>query len=201
MSIQTVTPPAAFGAAGMRATTSVEHERAAARAAGYAAGWSAGAQAAQAASQHDMADRRRQADAEAAAATARLTSVLEALSQAAGQARAVGEQTRLELSQAVLDTALQLAAAVLGHEPLASENPGRDALKRALAAEPGAVEPVVRLNPDDAATISALDIPSRVRVVADSSLSRGDSVLDHAAGRASVVLADALARAKAVLLP
>lgn len=200
MTIQMSAPAPAFGS-GLDAATSIEHERAAARAAGYAAGWSAGAQAAQAAAERDASVRRQRADAEEAAATARLSSVMEALAEAATQARAAGEQTRDDLSRAVLDTALQLAAAVLGHEPLAAENPGRDALQRALAVEPSAAAPVVRLHPEDAATLTSLDIPSNVRVAADPGLSRGDAVIDHVDGRACVILADALARARAVLLP
>ncbi len=81
MTIQIVRARTAFGASGLDAATSVEHERAAARAAGYAAGWSAGAQAAQAAA---AAGRVRPPSARPtprqAAATARLSSVMEALS-------------------------------------------------------------------------------------------------------------------------
>lgn len=177
------------------------YERAAGRAAGYTAGWSAGAQAAQAAGRREMAAHLDQAERATAAQLARLATAVAALERSAEQAAASAAAASDIASESVLDIALRLAAAVLGHEPVASTTPGRDALLRALTAAPAADRAVVRLNAADAATLDEADVPVNVQVVADASVKSGDAVLQHDLGRVEVLLAEALVRARAVLLP
>jgi flagellar assembly protein FliH len=172
-----------------------------ARAAGYAAGWSQGAQAAQVTARREIELQQAQLDEVAAAERQRLASAGQALADAVTQLRATALPAVDDVAEAVLEAALRLASAVLGHEPLASSTPGRDALRRALAAGPEVLDVGVRLNPVDAATLEDGDVPDGARIVADPSLARGDAVLEHGLGRVEVLLQDAVRRAEAVLLP
>ncbi|MFP5346368.1 MAG: FliH/SctL family protein [Actinomycetes bacterium] len=176
-------------------------EHAIARAAGYAAGWSQGAQAAQATARRELDVQQARLEQQAAGERQQLSCAARALSDAAAQLRATVLPSADDVTDAVLEAALRLAAAVLGHEPVASSAPGRDALRRALAASPAAVDISVRLSPEDAATLSGEDAPEGVCVVPDPGLARGDAVVDHGLGRVEVRLQDALRRAQEVLLP
>lgn len=182
-------------------SAATERERAAARASGYAAGWASGAQAAHAASRRQLDADLAELDAERAALSARLGSAATALERAAAQVDAASVPGAEQVADAVLEAALQLAAAVLGHEALAAQAPGRAALRRALlAGGVGAGTATVRLHPADAATLTAEDVPVDVTVVADPALSQGDSVLRHGGGSVEVLLQAGLDRARTVLL-
>lgn len=183
----------AFGVAG--AAPGPEREYARARAAGYAAGWSQGAQAAQAMIRAEVDDHRAALERAATEQRDGLATATRALQRAAADLAATSAPAVHDITDALLDAALELASAVLGHEPVAVTEPGRDALHRALSAA-GQERPVtVRLNPQDAATLVA-EPPAGVRVVADPALGRGDSVLEHALGSVEVLLQDAVERAR-----
>ena len=182
----------------------VERERAAARAQGYAAGWTHGAQAARAAVMQGAERHRLAGEAEAAAELDRLRQAVRALTAAAERLENATVPVAAEAADAVLDVALRLAAAVLGHEPMASAAPGRDALRRAMAAPAGTGGLRVRLHPADAETLSTDDLDGvapGVTVVPDSSLDPGDAVVEHDGGHLDLRLRAALDRAAAVLLP
>ncbi len=181
--------------------TAAEHERAAARATGYAAGWASGAQAAHATARARLQEQTAAVEQARELELGRLQAARVALENAAAQVAVASVPAVDRVTDAVLEAALQLAAAVLGHEPLAASAPGRDALVRALRGAPGACDPTVRLHPDDAATLADGEVPTGVVVVADPALARGDSVLRHSCGSVEVLLQAALARARAELLP
>ncbi len=182
-------------------TVAVERERAAARASGYAAGWASGAQAAHAAARRQLDADLADLDAERTALSARLGSAASALERAAAQVDAASVPGVEAVADAVLDAALQLASAVLGHEATAAQAPGRAALRRALlAGGAGVTAATVRLNPADASTLLAEDVPVDVTVVADPALAQGDSVLRHGGGSVEVLLRAGLERARTVLL-
>jgi len=178
---------------------SPDHERAAARASGYAAGWASGAQAAHATARTRLDEQVALLEQARSAELGRLASARAALERAAAQVAAASVPAVEVVADAVLDAALQLAAAVLGHEVRTAQAPGREALRRALLAAP-ATEPVVRLHPADHATLDAADVPAGVTVVADPSLAQGDSVLQHPYGSVEVLLGAALDRARTELL-
>jgi flagellar assembly protein FliH len=179
--------------------TSVEHEYAKARAAGYAAGWSQGAQAAQESIRREVDEHRAQLTAALDAERHRLSAATQALQDAADQMRRINVPAVEQHVETVLSAALQLAAAVLTHEPLASTSPGTDAIHRAMAAAPELNAARIRLSTQDAATLRDADLPQGVTVVADPALQPGDSVVEHATGTVEVLLETALQRARAVL--
>jgi flagellar assembly protein FliH len=181
-------------------TGSVDRERAAARASGYAAGWASGAQAAHATARARLDEQVALLEQARAAELARLATAREALERAAAQVVAASVPAVEAVADAVLDAALQLAEAVLGHEVRTAAAPGRDALRRALLAAPAAGSPTVRLNPADLATLQAGDVPDGVTLVADPALAQGDSVLNHSHGSVEVLLGAALGRARTEVL-
>ena len=176
-----------------------EHERAAARASGYAAGWASGAQAAHATARARLDEQVALLERARADELARLAAARSALERAAAQAAVAAVPAVEEVADAVLDAALRLASAVLGHEALASTQPGRDALRRALLTTPSVTTATVRLNPADADTLAGADVPDGVTVVADPAVAQGDSLLQHANGTVEVMLQAAVERARAEL--
>ena len=181
-----------------------DRERASARAQGYAAGWSHGAQAAQASVAEAGERRQRAREAGVAAERSRLERAVAALVEAAAQLEQRTAPVLAEASDAVLDIALQVAAAVLGHEALSSSTSGRGALARALdvADTGGALR--VRLHPLDVGALTAEQrsaLEPRVTFVTDISLDRGDAMVEHDDGLVDLRLRAALDRVRAVLLP
>ncbi|GAB2693953.1 FliH/SctL family protein [Thalassiella azotivora] len=193
---QVVLPAFAPGAT----TPSAGHQAAVARAAGYAAGWSAGARAARTQVEREGLEQARRLEADAAAHRDALHLATRALEQAAATLRSTSVPAVEQVADTVVDAALELAAAVLGHEPVAATTPGRDALRRALAGRPDEQAVTVRLAPADAAEVAGA-LPDGVTVVPDPGLTRGDSVLEHDLGRVEVLLQAGLRRAREVLLP
>lgn len=196
----TVAGPLVGAAPATGAPVAIERERAAARASGYAAGWASGAQAAHAAARRQLDADLAELDAERASLSSRLGSAAAALERAAAQVDAATVPGAEQVADTVLEVALQLAAAVLGHEAIAAQAPGRAALRRALVAGGAGTTATVRLHPADAATLTAEDVPVDVTVVADPTLAQGDSVLRHGGGSVEVLLQAGLERARTVLL-
>jgi len=176
-----------------------DHEYARARAAGYAAGWSQGAQAAQESVRREVDDHRAQLTAMLDAERLRLSAAVEALNAASDQMHRVTAPAVEQHVDTVLDAALQLAEAVLTHEPLAAQSPGRDAIRRAMAGAPDVQAIRIRLSTQDATTLADTDLPDGVTVLADPELQPGDSVLEHAIGSVEILLQAALQRARSVL--
>jgi flagellar assembly protein FliH len=176
-----------------------DHEYARARAAGYAAGWSQGAQAAQEAVRREVDDHRAQLTAMLDAERLRLSAAGAALNAASDQMRRVTAPAVEQHVDTVLSAAMQLAEAVLTHEPLAAHSPGSDAIRRAMTAAPDVHAIRIRLSTQDAATLADTDLPDGASVLADPELQPGDSVLEHATGSVEVLLQAALQRARAVL--
>lgn len=173
----------------------------AARAQGYAMGWAEGRRAALARAEDDRAARARAQDAEPARAVAEVAGIADALVRAADRLHAEARAHLDTLADAAVDLALQLAEAVLDREVRVADDPGRDALRRALAAlpEPGPV--TVRLHPDDLAALGTGALEDRVSVRPDPTLARGDAVAETDTGSVDATVAGALARAREVLLP
>lgn len=156
---------------------------------GHAAGWADG---------HAAAQR------EAARITAFMTSALERLT-AAVHAVADHEADILRAAEdAIAATAMQLAEAVIGRELELARIPGVDAIARSLAIAPAAAEVVIHLHPDDLhgiETAADLDtIDERVRLVADSTLSRGDAFAQWGDTILDARIDQALDRARGALL-
>jgi flagellar assembly protein FliH len=166
--------------------------------AGYAAGLAvAAAEAHVAAEQATQAAAASEAlrDAQVAEALALLTSAAEAFSRR--------EATRLsEIEEVVADLALDIARAVLDRELVLSQNPGREAVVRALALAPEGCPATVRLHPDDVDTlgeVGGLGAGRTVTVVADRTIERGGCIVDGAGRRVDAQISPALARVAAAL--
>jgi flagellar assembly protein FliH len=177
--------------------------RRAARSEGYAAGWAEGrrAAAARAVEDAEAADRDRRA--EAARTAAALRAALTALAAAAEELERRTAPVVTELADAVLETALALAEALLGRELDLSATPAMDAVRRALALAPTDRPVTVRLHPQDAATVAGVlahtPLPRPVTVVPDAEVERHGAVVACDATLIDAQLGPALARVREVL--
>lgn len=146
----------------------------------------------------------------ASEAQAELAAQIDALAYSIGHAAdaavgAVGRQDAVT-GHSVIELALQIAELVLGRELAVAEDPGRDALVRALAAAPDRGEVVARLHPDDAAVVerrgSLTEVAGAraVTLVPDPAVGRGGCVLDVGGSRIDARMDAAIERVRAVLL-
>lgn len=177
----------------------VDQARTAAQAQGFSTGWAEGRRAAEA----EAIETARRTAAAAADAEARREAehraALDAVNALAEQLAAQLGQVCEQIESRVVEVALDLTEELLGHELSLSEDPARDAVRRALALLPD--EPVVRVrvSPLDGISDELRDLAGSATVVTDASLGRGE-VMVHADdvvvdGRVS----GAMARVRAVL--
>ncbi|TWX38571.1 hypothetical protein ES689_08055 [Frigoribacterium sp. ACAM 257] len=208
------------GTAGHAGHAATRAARAEAR--GHAAGYAAGLRAAEA----DLAARRIATEAEHAEAVTRLERSL-AASFAALDAAAEALRRRVapvlaESEEVLVQTALDLASAVVGYEVAASEpvadqpaaeqpaadhpagpregRTARAAVSRALDGLDRSLVVGVRLHPADLAALGDAAAASSVPFVADARLARGDAEVDLPAGLVDARLVTALGRARTALL-
>ncbi len=163
---------------------------------GHAAGYEAG-----------YADGQR--DAEAAAmdaerdSLARVERALSALGRSVDAARAAYEDRAAQLEGAVPQFAFDLLETLFGRESVLAVEPGRQAVARALALDESTLPAVVRLCPDDAATIGDLTdlAPSRtVTVVADPTVEPGGALVEVGSTTIDSQLSRALDRVRVVIV-
>jgi len=196
-----------------------------AEARGHAAGYAAGLRAAEA----DLAARRVAMEAEHAEATTRLERSLAAsfgaLDAAAEALRQRVAPVLAESEEVLVQTALDLASAVVGYEVAASEpvvgtelaagqtgpaaahpagpregRTARAAVARALDGLDRTLVAGVRLHPADLAALGDAAAASSVPLVADVRLARGDAEVDLPDGLVDARLVTALDRARTALL-
>ena len=121
--------------------------------------------------------------------------------------RSLGELSA-SIAASATELALEIAEAVLARELSTSSSPGAEAIARAARLLPdtaAATSVVVRLHPDDLATMGdpadAL-LPGRtVELVADPAVEHGGCVIDAGATRVDASPSAAMARVREVLLP
>jgi flagellar assembly protein FliH len=175
-----------------------EQAEAAARAQGYSRGWAEGRRAAeqQAAeeraallAEEERAGERRAAEHRAAVA---------GLAAAAARLDAAVTQVCERVEAEALELAARLTEAVVGHELAVAENPGLDAVRRALALTQGEALVLVRVHPQDHSPELAA-LAGAATVVADPTLARGDAVLDTVAGVIDARVSTAVARVTELL--
>jgi flagellar assembly protein FliH len=176
----------------------VEHGRVEGHRAGYVAGMAVAAAEAQLVAEQAV----QAAAAHEAQRDARLGDALAVLATAAEAFRTREAVSLAEIEHVVTDLAVRIARAVLDREHLLSDNPGREAVRRALSLAPEDCPATVRLHPDDAAGLGELDALGAGRhlvVVADPSIEPGGCVV-HAAGRSvDAQIGPALSRVAAAL--
>jgi len=106
----------------------------------------------------------------------------------------------VEVADAVVALALDLARAVLDREVATASNPGAEAIARALTLAPEGGTATVHLHPADVAVLGEVDGLGRLLVmVADAGVERGGCVLQSAGRRVDAQLGPALDRIAAVL--
>jgi flagellar assembly protein FliH len=189
----------AFRPARLGLAAEAEDVRAEARAKGYAEGWAEGRRAAAVLAQAELA--RLQADELRSQQTARAAAER-------AVAAAVEDWTRRttpvldELADVVVDAALALAETVIGRElsAIAKRDTARLALRRALSPLAPGTPVILRMNPEDLATLdsTAAQEGHLVQLVADASLASGDAVAEQDGATVDGRVSAALARARAV---
>lgn len=106
------------------------------------------------------------------------------------------------LQREATELALAIAREVIGREVLTADNPGADALARALRFAPDRGVAVARLHPDDLELISTSDRLATgrdVELIADRSVERGGCILDVGPARIDAQLTPALERIRTEL--
>jgi flagellar assembly protein FliH len=173
-----------------------------ARAEGYAAGFAEGGVAAQAVvAQAEAEARARLADVQARWER-RLVSAAAALGDAVRRLEQAALPVAEEVRDSVLGAAVTLVEDILGRELALAEDPGLDALRRALTLCPEDAPVVVRLHPDDLAEVPAealAALPAAVTVVGDPRVERAGAVAESGSRRIDAQIGPALERVQAVL--
>jgi flagellar assembly protein FliH len=139
----------------------------------------------------------------AAATRAEATERFDVLAAAVADALASEHRRLDELADEVAELAVELATTVVGHHVAAVEDPGAEALRRAVAAAPVGRSMLARLHPEDVAALrvdTALLAPGRpLEVVADPAVARGDCVLEAGPTVVDATFGAALARVRDAL--
>jgi flagellar assembly protein FliH len=155
------------------------------------------------------ADGRRDAEKEARdaerAILARVERAVSALRCSTDAARTAYEDRGAEFERSAPRFAFDLLEALFGRESELATDPGRDAIARALALDETTSPAIIRLSPDDAATIGDLahlaDLaPSRsLTMIADPSVEPGGALVEIGSTTIDSQLSPALERVRAVI--
>lgn len=164
---------------------------------GHAAGYAAGRRVAEL----ELAARRAELEASAVLAAEesrrRLESALGALDAAAGRLDARTAPVLAEADRTLVAAAVELAAAILDREPVASAT---GAVERALQVAGDLVPRRIRLAPSDLAALAGVGVvPAGIDLVADSTVPAGDAILDLPRGEIDARISASLDRARAAL--
>ena len=174
---------------------------AAARDAGYEAGHRAGYADGYESGRRVAAD---EAAAHELSRAAAVASAVEGLEQGVAAVRSESEATVRELEERLADAALRVATAIIGRELTVAVTPGRDVLARALHLVPGNDPMVVRMHPEDLATLDDQpQVPAgrALHLVADPQVGRGGCVIEVGDGRIDARIEAAIERVREVLAP
>ena len=129
-----------------------------------------------------------------------LQHALSGLQQAAHELDAKRAEAVAVAEDEVAALAFSVAEAVLQRELEMAEAPGREAVARALGLIPAEGDVIVRLHPDDAASVGEIsDDTRRIVIVADPEIERGGCIADAGACRIDTQVSTALDRVRRVL--
>ncbi len=166
---------------------------------GHAAGYADGLLLARA----ELEEHRARLDAEHAAARARGDALLaQQLGVLEAAARALEARTAPVLEQArsrILDAALSITEALVGHALEDGPSSARAAVVRALTAADGDEVRAVRLHPADLDVLGTDAVPAGVVLLPDATLRRGDAVAECPNGSIDARIGTALERVRAAL--
>ena len=152
------------------------------------------------------ADGLRAAERQAMVQEVQRTQEIEAVRRCFGDAtqayeRALG-QALADLEDALATASLMLAEAIIGRELAVAENPGKDAIVRALALAPQQFPMTARCNPDDVEHLGdprALFGDRDLTVIADPAVEAGGCILQVGRSEIDAQLSTAVERARTVL--
>lgn len=143
---------------------------------------------------------RRDAERQCGAARSELERARAALIEAAVQLDGQRAAALAVAEEDVASLAFSVAEAVLQRELRLADDPGRDAVARALALLPPEVDVVLRLHPEDAALVESWSEDGRrLSVVPDPAIERGGCLADAGACSIDAQVSTALARVRKVL--
>lgn len=162
---------------------------------GHAAGYAAGLRAAELELDALRAELRAESAREAEESRRRLESALGALGAAAGRLDALTGPVLADADRALAESAVELAAAILDHEPAPTSVA---AVERALGLAGDLSPRRIRLAPSDLAALAGFDAGA-VELVPDTSVPMGDAIVDLPRGEIDARLAASLDRARAAL--
>jgi flagellar assembly protein FliH len=167
---------------------------------GHAAGYAAGLRAAELELDVLRAELRAESARDAEESRRRLESALGALGAAAGRLDALTAPVLADADRALAESAVELAAAILDHEPAPTSVA---AVERALGLAGDLSPRRIRLAPSDLAALAGFDAGS-VELVPDTSVPAGDAIVDlprgeMPRGEIDARLAASLDRARAAL--
>lgn len=185
-----------FGAAAGPWADEVEEARATATRAGFEQGHNEGLTAGMEQGQREMAETME------IEMEAELSAMRSALETALAEIERKTARTGQELAAQTTELALEIAEAVLARELRTTEDPGAEAIMRCLDLTPANGELVVRMHPDDAANLGAVEgLGDRsMTVVADADLDRGDAVVTVDEATIDARLSESLRRVGEALL-
>jgi flagellar assembly protein FliH len=178
--------------------------RAEAEATGYAAGWAQGMREAREAAAAEAERAENHAAEIARTHRLRVERAALAIGRAAESLEKLAVAAAHEVEEQIVATALAVAEAVLARELRTADEPGREALARALALAPSNTPVTVRLNPADLLTIGRTELVVDRRIVTlvtDPGLQPGDAVALCDATTVDARLGPALDRVREVLQP
>lgn len=170
----------------------------AAQSRGYAAGFAAGSKEASARLAEQTATIAAAAQVEEIAARTRADTAVARLNVVIREMQDTVIPLLAEAEQALADSAIALAEAIIGVELRDDADSARAALARALGHPERSAVSVVRLNPGDLAAVMNLPIEG-VTLVADQTLARGDAIAELPSGFLDARIDAALERARAEL--
>ena len=185
----------------------LQEARSAAQAVGYAQGWAEGireSRAAQAAERKAMAAEYRSVAAERRERTAR---AIAAMDQAASRLENRALRTAEEMESAIIDSAFDIAEAIVGAVLRDDETRGALAVRRALSLAPASEEVIVALHPADHAVITSNGTVAlqqaasgrQINFVADEALEPGDAIASWQATTVDARISSGLQRVREVL--
>jgi len=171
-----------------------EEARREGREAGYAEGLAAGRRAAE--EQADQAAQQRQAEwaAQEQSHNATVAAALSRLADAATALEARMAPAEAEVERRAAELAVELAEVLVGHHLTVGDCAAADAVARALRLVERDAPVVVRLHPEDLATLPVPHPLPSVTVVADASVERGGCVADCGPRHIDARISPAVAR-------
>lgn len=175
-----------------------DQAKAAGSALGYAQGWAEGRRAAEDRARQEEAASSQRLVAEEAHRRQGHQSAVRALETAAERLHQATAHVCAGLEQQVTALAFRLVEEILGRELALASSPGTDAVRRALALVPEDPVVTLRMHPDDICDETLELCPAGTRVVADTSLSRGDAIAELESGVIDARVSTATARVREV---